>query len=205
VQLRPAADLCHGNETIIDRLVDAVKKIDVASILISRAFHGPGHSDAAADSLLSFAGADAERGAESIFGRCARSVQGIADSVDRPWTHQTNREDEKYSGHFCKTIRVDTFDAAIAEANRTRNGLAAGLLSDDADHYRAFCKRIRAGVVIGIARSRARVDISPLAASALRQQSSQRLFASDYCSYPVASIESERVSLPEKLPPGIML
>jgi succinylglutamic semialdehyde dehydrogenase len=28
-------------------------------------------------------------------------------------------------------------------------------------------------------------------------------FASDYCSYPVASMESERLTLPEKLLPGI--
>ena len=101
---------------------------------------------------------------------------------------------------------MDTFEDAIAEANRTRYGLAAGLLSDDAEHYRTFFTRIRAGVVNWnrpLTGASAYLPFGGIGQSGNNRPSAY--FASDYCSYPVASIESERVSLPDKLPPGISL
>jgi len=49
---------------------------------------------------------------------------------------------------LCWTVtRASDWDAAIAAANDTRFGLAAGLISDDAALWEDFRKRIRAGVV----------------------------------------------------------
>ncbi|EGH48955.1 succinylglutamic semialdehyde dehydrogenase, partial [Pseudomonas syringae pv. pisi str. 1704B] len=46
-----------------------------------------------------------------------------------------------------QVIRYAGFDAAIAEANATRYGLAAGLLSDSAARYQQFWLHSRAGIV----------------------------------------------------------
>ena len=55
--------------------------------------------------------------------------------------------DAEIFGPVLQIIRVSDWDAAIREANNTRFGLAAGLVSDDADLWENFRARIRAGVV----------------------------------------------------------
>jgi succinylglutamic semialdehyde dehydrogenase len=44
-------------------------------------------------------------------------------------------------------IRVKDFDAAIAEANNTKYGLAASLLAQDPKLYDRFWNNVRAGVI----------------------------------------------------------
>ena len=50
-------------------------------------------------------------------------------------------------GPLLQLIRVRNFDEAIAEANNTRFGLAAGLFSDDRALYDRFYREIAPGVV----------------------------------------------------------
>ena len=45
--------------------------------------------------------------------------------------------------------------------------------------------------------------LSPLLIAALRARSLAG--AADYCAYPVASMESEDLQLPDQLPPGVVL
>jgi acyl-CoA reductase-like NAD-dependent aldehyde dehydrogenase len=53
--------------------------------------------------------------------------------------------DEEMFAPFLSVTRVASFDAAIAEANATRYGLSAGLVSDDPANWQRFIRRIRAG------------------------------------------------------------
>ena len=53
----------------------------------------------------------------------------------------------KIQPRLLQLLRYDTFDEAIALANRTRSGLAAGLLSDDPSRHARFLSEIRAGIV----------------------------------------------------------
>jgi succinylglutamic semialdehyde dehydrogenase len=55
--------------------------------------------------------------------------------------------DEEMFAPFLSVTRVSSFDAALAEANATRYGLSAGLVSDDPANWDRFIRRIRAGVV----------------------------------------------------------
>ena len=41
---------------------------------------------------------------------------------------------------------ADNFDDAIAEANNTKYGLAAGLISDNEKLFKGFSQRINAGI-----------------------------------------------------------
>jgi succinylglutamic semialdehyde dehydrogenase len=102
--------------------------------------------------------------------------------------------DEEIFAPFLQVKRVATFDAAIAEANNTRYGLSAGLISDDPAHWDRFIRRIRAGVVnfnrptTGAAGD---MPFGGLGASGNHRPSAY--YAADYCAYPVASFEADGV------------
>ena len=102
--------------------------------------------------------------------------------------------DEEMFAPFLSVTRVGSFDAAIAEANATRYGLSAGLVSDDPAHWDRFIRRIRAGVVnfnrptTGAAGD---MPFGGLGASGNHRPSAY--YAADYCAYPVASFEALRV------------
>ena len=95
---------------------------------------------------------------------------------------------------FLSVTRVSAFDAAIAEANATRYGLSAGLVSDNPANWDHFIRRIRAGVVnfnrptTGAAGN---MPFGGLGASGNHRPSAY--YAADYCAYPVASFEAGAV------------
>ena len=62
-------------------------------------------------------------------------------------TEVGDRLDEELFGPLLQVIRYADFDAAIAEANNTAFGLAAGLLSDSEARYQQFWLESRAGIV----------------------------------------------------------
>ncbi len=114
--------------------------------------------------------------------------------------------DEEHFGPLLKVYRYDDFDQAIAEANNTRFGLSAGLLSDSQDHYQHFFQHIRAGIVNWnkpITGASSAAPFGGIGDSGNHRASAY--YAADYCAYPVASVEAEQVSLPEKLSPGLCL
>jgi succinylglutamic semialdehyde dehydrogenase len=101
-------------------------------------------------------------------------------------------------------IRVNNFDEAIREANNTRYGLAAGLFSDDRALYDQFFRRIRAGVVNWNRPTTGASGALPfggIGSSGNHRPSGY--FAIDYCAYPVASMESPELKLPQQITPGI--
>ena len=102
--------------------------------------------------------------------------------------------DEEIFGPILSVTRVASFDAAVAEANNTRYGLSAGLVSDDPANWDRFIRRIRAGVVnfnrptTGAAGD---MPFGGLGASGNHRPSAY--YAADYCAYPVASFEAGAV------------
>jgi succinylglutamic semialdehyde dehydrogenase len=100
-------------------------------------------------------------------------------------------------------VRVPDFEAAIAEANRTAYGLAAGLVSDERSLSDAFRRRVRAGVITW---NRQTTGASPrLPFGGIGRSGNHRpsgFFAIDSCGYPVASLERDRVTAPAR-PPGL--
>ncbi|WP_322978348.1 succinylglutamate-semialdehyde dehydrogenase [Pseudomonas sp. C11] len=116
------------------------------------------------------------------------------------------RPDEEFFGPLLQVIRYDSFEAAIAEANATAYGLAAGLLSDSRARYEQFWLHSRAGIVnwnkplTGAASS---APFGGIGASGNHRASAY--YAADYCAYPVASLESDSLALPATLAPGVTL
>lgn len=112
--------------------------------------------------------------------------------------------DDEHFGPLLKVFRFTDFDQAIDMANNTRFGLSAGLLSDDAELYQHFFRRIRAGIVNWnrpITGASSAAPFGGIGASGNHRASAY--YAADYCAYPVASVELEQVEMPEQLSPGL--
>jgi len=119
-------------------------------------------------------------------------------------TEVANRSDEELFGPLLNVIRVKDFDAAIKEANNTAYGLSAGLLSSSEDCYKQFIHQIRAGIVNWNRQTTGASGKLPFGGSGMSgNHRPSAYFAVDYCSFPVASLESNKLEMPEKLLTGI--
>lgn len=125
----------------------------------------------------------------------AMLMPGIMDT-----THIARRDEELF-GPFLQVIRVKNFDAALEEANHTQYGLAAGLISDNPAYFKKFYALSRAGILTWNRQMTGASSEAPF--GGVGKSGNHRpsaYFAADYCSYPVASIESEKVQMPPQSP-----
>jgi len=121
-------------------------------------------------------------------------------------TDMAQRPDEEWFGPLLQVIRVPDFSAAIDEANRTRYGLTAGLLCDDASHFDTFVQRINAGIINWNRQTTGASGAAPFGGVGLSgNHHPAGYYAADYCAWPVASMVSDSLALPQQLPPGLAL
>ncbi len=107
-------------------------------------------------------------------------------------------EDEEIFGPVLTVTRVKDWDAAIFEANNTKFGLAAGLISDDALLWEDFRLRIRAGVVNFNRPTTGAASFLPFGGpGASGNHNPGAYYAADFCAWPMASQVSQQ---PENLP-----
>lgn len=106
-------------------------------------------------------------------------------------TELKKREDEEHFGPFLKLIRVASLEEAICEANATRYGLIAGLIGDSRHDYDLFWQKIKAGLInwnTPLTGASSKAPFGGVKLSGNFRPSAY--FAADYCSYPVASMET---------------
>jgi len=121
-------------------------------------------------------------------------------------TNIKDMPDEEHFGPLLKVYRYSDFDKAIDEGNNTSFGLSAGLLADDEADYQHFFKRIRAGIVNWnkpITGASSAAPFGGIGDSGNHRASAY--YAADYCAYPVASVEAEKMALPATLSPGLTI
>lgn len=114
--------------------------------------------------------------------------------------------DEENFGPLLQVQRYNDFDEAIRLANRSRFGLAAGLLSDSRERYKSFWRESKAGIVNWnkpLTGASSAAPFGGIGASGNHRPSAY--YAADYCAYPVASLESELLVMPARLPPGMVI
>ena len=117
---------------------------------------------------------------------------GVYDVTD------TYVKDEEIFGPVLQIIRVKNWDEAISEANNTKFGLAAGLVSDDANLWEDFRLRIRAGVVNFNRPTTGAASFLPFGGpGASGNHSPGAYYAADFCAWPMAS---QVADAPEFLP-----
>lgn len=112
--------------------------------------------------------------------------------------------DEEYFGPLLSIYRYSDFDSAIALANQTRFGLATGLISAERVQFEQLLLEARAGIVnwnkplIGASSN---APFGGIGASGNHRPSAY--YAADYCAWPMASLETDKLELPATLSPGI--
>ena len=197
-----------NGDAILEKLIAATKQIKVAdSFSEDQPFMGAMISEKAALGMVAAQQQLLDMGATSLVelkhlepgtGFVSPGIIDVTAVKDMP--------DEEHFGPLIKVYRYTDFDSAINEANNTSFGLSAGLLSDDSDDYQHFLKRIRAGIVNWnrpITGASSAAPFGGIGASGNHRASAY--YAADYCAYPVASVEAEKVNLPQTLAPGLII
>ncbi|HXE53965.1 MAG TPA: aldehyde dehydrogenase family protein, partial [Tepidisphaeraceae bacterium] len=196
----------EAGDAFLDRLVSMTRDIRVGKYTDDpEPFTGPVISAGAADRVLA-----AQEELKQKGGRELLELRRMGDSpamlspglIDV--TAIDSRPDTEIFGPLLQVIRVKDFAAAIDEANHTSYGLAAGLLSDNRKLYDEFFRRIRAGVVNWNRQTTGASGSLPFGGvGESGNHHPSGYWAADYCSYPVASLENPKLSMPGQLTPGI--
>ena len=107
-------------------------------------------------------------------------------------TEVAERPDEELFGPVLQLVRVPDFDAAIAEANATRFGLAASLIGSSPKLYERFWAEVRAGVINWNKPTNGAPSTAPFGGVGLSgNHRPSAFYAADYCAYPVTSSEAD--------------
>lgn len=107
-------------------------------------------------------------------------------------TEVTDRPDIELFGPLLQVIRTDDFDAAIAEANNTRYGLSASLVSQTPALYDRFWSLARAGIVNWNRPTNGASSSAPFGGVGWSgNHRPSAYYAADYVAYPVVSNEAD--------------
>ncbi len=196
-----------AGDKLLARVVEVAARLTVGAFDAEPApFMGAVVSLQAAQALLDAQADFIKRGAKSLLEMKSLKPGTALLSAAIIDTTNINVSDKEHFGPLLQVIRYESFTEAITLANKTRYGLAAGLLSDDKSQYEIFAQGIRAGIVNWNRPLTGASSAAPFGGvGASGNHRASAYYAADYCSYPQASLESETIALPEKLSPGLSL
>ncbi len=196
-----------ANREMVARLAQVVDGIDVGDPLREpQPFTGSLIHQRAADAVLV-----AQQQLLDAGGKVLRACRRVDEKVPilRPGIIDVSGmalADEEVFGPLLRLAFVDDLDQAIAEANRTRYGLSAGILTGDDDHWLRFLSASRAGVVnrnLPLTGASSALPFGGIGDSGNARPGAW--YAADYCAWPVASMSRPRLDASASLPPGITL
>ena len=188
--------IVHDGDTapLLDRIGKLIDRIIVGAPFDEpQPFMGPVIDNRAASALQAAFAALIGRGGEVLRMLARRNM-------DRPFltpglidvTAVADRTDTELFGPLLQVVRVPDFGAALAEANATRFGLAAGLIGGDAALYDRFWSETRAGVVNWNRPTNGAASNAPFGGVGLSgNHRPSAYYAADYCAFPVASLEAD--------------
>lgn len=112
--------------------------------------------------------------------------------------------DTEIFGPVLQVQRYQSREQAVALANATRFGLAAGVISDDVKAFDDYFLQLRAGIINfnkPLTGASSEAPFGGIGASGNHRPSA--FYAADYCAYPVATLHGATASTPSTLPPGM--
>jgi succinylglutamic semialdehyde dehydrogenase len=113
---------------------------------------------------------------------------GVIDMTDA-----NEKPDVELFGPILQVFRTQSFEEAIAEANNTRYGLSAALISQDPKLYDQFWANIRAGIVNWNRPTNGASSSAPFGGIGWSgNHRPSAYYAADYCAYPVVSSEADQ-------------
>ena len=171
-------------DAVLGRIAQRIDSVAIGSP-DEDVFMGPVVSVTAAEDAVAFEAKLLDKGAVPL-----RRLQrdgaflrpGLVDvsTVDAP--------DEEIFAPFLQVYRLDGIDAMINRANATRFGLAAGLVSDDADLWAHVRPRLRAGIANWNKPTTGAASSLPFGGPGLSGNFRPgAYYAADYCAWPQAS------------------
>lgn len=190
----------EAGDAVVNRIAEIARELSIGKWDADpQPFIGPLVSERAAQGVLAAQEGLVKRGAKIVIPVEQSDLgpaflkPGVIDvtGVDVP--------DEEVFGPLIQVVRVDSFDAAIAEANNTAYGLSSGLVSDDESLWERFWVESRAGIVNWNRPTCGAASNMPFGGPG--QSGNLRpsaYYAADYCAYPVATQaarEPERMSV----------
>lgn len=182
-------------DAIIDEVRSLTKRIIVGEPFADPApFMGPVIDNTAADQLVESFLYLLSNGGKAIqhMTRADDTLPFLSPAIIDT-TALKDRPDVELFGPLLQVIKVDDFDEAIAEANRTRFGLAASLIGGGPQDYNRFWANIRAGIVNWNRPTNGASSNAPFGGLGLSgNHRPAAYYAADYCAYPVASSEMDQ-------------
>lgn len=201
-------------DKFISRLQEISAKIKIGSYKSDNVFMGPLASAQQAEKVLQAQTELIEKGAQPLL-EVQRNYLGQANDAEaRARTAflspglidctGINRDDKEIFGPLLQIFRVKDFAAAIEEANNSRYGLSAGLISEDPELYEKFFHEVKAGLINWNQQLTGASSKAPFGGVGLSGNHRPSAYlAADYCSYPVSSLVSPELKLSDELSPGI--
>ena len=194
-----------GGQAVVDRLASVLATIRVGDPLGQpQPFLGTLISEAAAKDVLA--------GQQKLLETGGRAIHLAKHLTDHPAALTPGLveaggnvvDDCELFGPLLIVQRAGDLQSAVQLANQTRYGLSAGLISDRRDSWEYFVSHINAGIVNWNRQTTGasgRLPFGGVGASGNHRPSG--FFAADYCSFPVASMESGKVDLPKAAQVGL--
>lgn len=194
-------------KAILNAVLDAIARLRVGSPDAQpQPFMGPLISPAAASEVLAQQAALIARGAQALIACAAAETLGPAyltpGLIDV--TNAAGRPDAEIFGPLLQVICVADFETALREANATRFGLAAGLISDSPALFERFSDEIRAGVVNWNRQTTGASGAAPFGGVGLSgNHRPAGFYAADYCAWPMANLIAEGPLAAADAAPGL--
>ncbi len=193
-------------ERIVDRLSQSIPRIRVGLPFDEpQPFMGPLIHAQAAQLILDYQDALLAQGGQSIV--AAKRFEDVPALI-RPGLVAISPDavvaDSEHFGPLLTVQKASDLDEAIAIAGNTRFGLSAGFLGERIEDFHYFLHRIRAGVVNWNRQTTGASGKLPFGGvGSSGNHNPSGYFAADYCSYPVASLESHELKDAAKPLPGL--
>ncbi|CAM3590082.1 N-succinylglutamate 5-semialdehyde dehydrogenase [Paraphotobacterium marinum] len=193
----------NKGDDLLNKLVEFTQNIKVAGPF-DNGFLGTMISADAADAIV-----EAEQkllnlgGRNLVISRRLGKAQITPSMIDV--TEIINLPDEEYFGPLLQVIRYDNFEDAVDDANDTKYGLSAGIITNDNTKWEYFLENIRAGIINRnkpLTGASSDMPFGGVGISGNHRPSAY--YAADYCAYPVSCMVDEKISdLPTQLPMGL--
>jgi succinylglutamic semialdehyde dehydrogenase len=199
-----AGQRCTAARRLIveDRLYDPL--IETLTTMMARLIVGEPHADPAPFMGPVIDNETADQLTESFLAllmRGGRPIRHLERPIaGRPFlspalidvTAIADRPDIELFGPILQVVKVDDFDAAIAEANATRYGLSASLISQTPALYDRFWANARAGIINWNKPTNGASSGAPFGGIGWSgNHRPSAYYAADYCAYPVVSNEAD--------------
>jgi len=176
-------------DAVVDALQEKIASVKIGRWDVEDIFMGPVVSAGAAEAAIKFEADLIGRGGKSLTalerdGAFLRPGMMDVTGVDTP--------DEELFAPFLQIQRVPDLDAAIAAANNTRFGLAAGLICDAPETWDHARPRLKAGILNWNKPTTGAASTVPFGGpGASGNHRPAAFYAADYCAWPQAGQVAE--------------